>query len=187
MSQLTFCPEQHIINEAKQLYSPNFDARPEEGDINLLVIHCISLPPNEFGTGKVEQFFLNQLNTDEHPYYQRLINMSVSSHLFIDRDGRITQFVPFNKRAWHAGASSFEGVGECNDYSIGIELEGSEEIPYTLDQYQSLSRCTNLILENYPAITPNRIVGHCDIAPARKTDPGPSFDWVQFKQSLKCA
>ncbi len=184
MNNLTFCNQTQTILEAKFTLSPHCDDRNPNDEISLLVVHSISLPPGEFGGGNIQNLFLNQLDTNSHPYYKTIPSLKVSSHLFIDRDGGITQFVPFNKRAWHAGVSSFKDRVNCNDYSIGIELEGSDEIPYTHDQYESLSRCTRLLVDQFPAITRDRIVGHCDIAPTRKTDPGPHFDWDRFRISL---
>ncbi|MCV6606138.1 MAG: 1,6-anhydro-N-acetylmuramyl-L-alanine amidase AmpD, partial [Porticoccaceae bacterium] len=151
----------------------------------LLVIHNISLPPGEFGGGHVERFFCNSLDGAEHPYFATIDSMQVSSHLLIDRQGRITQFVPFLARAWHAGASQFEGRENCNDFSIGIELEGTDQLPYSDDQYNSLVAVTHNLLAHFPAITAGRIVGHSDIAPGRKTDPGPAFDWSRYKSALK--
>lgn len=157
--------------------SPNFDDRPDTGDISLLVIHCISLPPGEFGTPCIGQLFCNQLNPDEHPYFQQIYQLQVSAHLLIKRDGEIVQYVPFDKRAWHAGASSYQGRERCNDFSIGIELEGTETTPYTDVQYQQLAGVVSALVNHYPGLSFNRISGHSDIAPGRKTDPGDSFDW----------
>lgn len=187
MSNFTFCQENSIISEAIYLSSPFCDARPTGVEIDLLVIHCISLPPNEYGGGNVQKLFTNQLDLDAHPYYRTIPSTQVSSHLFIERDGQLYQFVPFNQRAWHAGVSQFEGRPRCNDFSIGIELEGTENEPYTQAQYATLTQCASLILNQYPKINQNRIVGHSDIAPGRKTDPGPSFNWQYFKQELKSA
>lgn len=173
LSSATFCP------------SPNFDARPVNVIIDLLVIHGISLPPGEFGTKAVQAFFCNQLDPKEHPYFEQIAALRVSSHLYISREGQIWQFVPFHLRAWHAGQSNFLGRENCNNYSIGIELEGTDDIPYTQAQYAALVLCSNSIMACYPQITLDRIVGHSDIAPSRKTDPGPAFDWVYFQHLLK--
>lgn len=169
---------------AIQYPSPNFNQRPHGQSLNLLVIHNISLPPGRFGTGYVQDFFTNQLDTALDPYFQTIAELQVSAHLFIERTGNITQFVPFHERAWHAGVSSFQGVANCNDYSIGIELEGCDNIAYTDAQYDALAMVTRQILAAYPAITPERIVGHSQIAPERKTDPGEAFDWDRFRKLL---
>ena len=164
--------------------SPNQNERPAGEQISLLVIHGISLPPDQFSGPGVQQLFCNQLNPSEHPFYEEIKDLRVSAHLFIRRGGGMIQFVPFERRAWHAGVSEFAGREGCNDFSIGIELEGSDERPYTQAQYRALIRVTRLLRQRYPAITPERVVGHCDIAPGRKTDPGPHFDWVNFRQAL---
>lgn len=163
--------------------SPNFNVRPQ-GEISLLVIHNISLPPGQFGTGKVQQFFQNRLAADEHPFFASIATLQVSAHFLIERDGAVTQFVSCLDRAWHAGVSCFEGRESCNDFSLGIELEGTDELPYSEAQYESLSALTRQLLRAYPALDTQRICGHCDIAPQRKTDPGPSFDWARYLQSL---
>jgi AmpD protein len=164
--------------------SPNFNLRPDNIDINLLVIHSISLPPGEFGGGYVQQFFQNKLDASVHPYFATIADLTVSAHLFIERGGKITQFVPFDARAWHAGSSSFAGVADCNNYSIGIELEGTDELPYTDAQYHALEKVTRQLMLTYPKLTPERITGHEHIAPGRKTDPGPAFDWPRFRRAL---
>ncbi len=169
---------------AVQCPSPNANLRPQGQSVSLLVIHNISLPPGQFGTSCVQSFFTNQLDTSLDPYFQTIAELQVSAHLFIERDGAITQFVPFDTRAWHAGVSSFQGVANCNDYSIGIELEGCDDIAYTDAQYIALAETTRQILAAYPLITPERIVGHNQIAPERKTDPGEAFDWNRFHQLL---
>ncbi|MGE3319251.1 MAG: 1,6-anhydro-N-acetylmuramyl-L-alanine amidase AmpD [Candidatus Berkiella sp.] len=170
--------------DTKYSHSPNFDERPAGCAIDLLVIHGISLPPGEFGSNDVEALFTNQLDANKHPYFQAIADAKVSSHLFIRRDGEIIQFVPFSKRAWHAGRSVFQDRENCNDFSIGIELEGTDTMAYSDPQYQQLARVTRAIMRVYTAITPDRIVGHSDIAPHRKTDPGPSFDWVAYRQLI---
>lgn len=156
------------------------DDRPVASDIDLLVIHCISLPPEQYGHNYVEDFFLGRLDTAAHPYFQQLVDVRVSAHLYIRRDGRIVQFVPFTKRAWHAGLSQFDGRVKCNDFSIGIELEGDVHSPYTGIQYERLADVTRQIQRCYPAIIRDRITGHSDIAPDRKDDPGPFFDWPYY-------
>ena len=172
------------LNIAQKIPSPNFNRRPENTGVSLLVIHNISLPPGEFGGGFVQQFFQNTLDARTHPYFETIASLQVSAHLFIERDGKVTQFVSFADRAWHAGASSYDGVANCNDYSIGIELEGTDDQPYTDAQYSQLAKVTRQLLLTYPTLTPERIVGHEHIAPGRKTDPGPCFDWSRYFAQL---
>lgn len=164
--------------------SPNFSKRPPGAEIDLLVIHNISLPPGEFGTGCVAEFFCNQLDAGRHPYFATIAELKVSAHFFIARGGEITQFVSVLDRAWHAGASSYAGVDNCNDYSIGIELEGCDDISYTDAQYASLIELTRQLTKAFPKITRQRIVGHKDVAPGRKTDPGEAFDWQRYVRNL---
>ncbi len=173
-----------ILVGARLLESPNQSARPVNVDIDLLVIHNISLPPGKFGSACIDQLFCNQLETDSHPFFKEIAHLRVSSHLLIDREGRLTQYVPFNNRAWHAGESSFCGRDNCNDFSIGIELEGTDFEKFTDSQYNRLTSVTNLLLETYSGMSVENIVGHSDIAPGRKTDPGPFFDWDRYKKSL---
>jgi AmpD protein len=161
--------------------SPFCDERPAADDISLLVIHGISLPPGEFGGPWIERLFLGTLPADRHPYFSGIAGLKVSSHLLIRRNGEAVQFVPFHLRAWHAGVSCFRGRERCNDYSIGIELEGTDALPYAEAQYQRLGEIVPALREAYPAVTPERVVGHCHIAPGRKTDPGPAFDWSRLK------
>jgi AmpD protein len=170
--------QQHKLNDATQVESPNFNNRPDENDISLIVIHCISLPPNEFGESYIQDLFCNRLNPNTHPYFETIYTLQVSAHLLIRRDGECVQFVPFNKRAWHAGISTFQARENCNDFSIGIELEGSETIPYTADQYEKLNLVIRFLREAYPNL--KHLAGHSDIAPNRKTDPGASFDWSKL-------
>lgn len=174
----------HRLDNAKFLPSPNCDARPNPDDISLLVIHCISLPPEQFGGDYIDQLFCNDLNPLEHPYFQEIYQLKVSTHVLIRRDGELVQYVPFDQRAWHAGFSCFQNRERCNDYSVGIELEGSVNQAYTEKQYQQLIEITKLLLRNYPCLSTDRIVGHSDIAPGRKEDPGPWFDWQQFRAGL---
>ena len=169
----------------REIASPNFDKRPEDASPELLVIHNISLPPEEFGGGYIEKLFTNSLDPAEHPYFEEISELRVSSHLLIDRAGEITQFVSFDERAWHAGESSWCGRSNCNDYSIGIELEGSDNQKFTDDQYRVLAEATGLIVNRYPSISAENIVGHSDIAPERKTDPGPHFDWERYRHKLE--
>lgn len=161
--------------------SPHHDARPNPLAIDMIVVHGISLPPGEFGSSAIEDFFCGKLNTKAHHAFAEIETLKVSAHLLIKRTGEIVQFVPFTERAWHAGESQFQGKTRCNDFSIGIELEGTDEIAYEEVQYQQLSQVIQLLMQAYPAIIPARIVGHADIAPGRKTDPGPAFDWVYLK------
>jgi AmpD protein len=171
------------LEEAERCPSPNYNDRPQ-ARVDLLVIHNISLPPNQFGGRFVHDFFLNQLNVGYHPYFETIVDVKVSAHFFIDRKGAITQFVPLNKRAWHAGVSCFRGEDNCNDFSLGVELEGADDIPYTDEQYATLSKLTKQLQQLFPAITNDRIAGHATIAPERKTDPGPAFDWQHYRQLL---
>lgn len=164
--------------------SPNFGPRPDGSSISLLVVHNISLPPEQFGGPHIENFFCNCLDTAAHPYFETIAELKVSAHALIRRDGSVIQFVSCLDRAWHAGRSSFQGKEECNDYSIGIELEGADEVPYTDDQYRALARLALLAMTAWPEITPGRIAGHSDIAPGRKTDPGPAFEWSRFQALL---
>ncbi len=170
--------------EATFLPSPNCDDFPEGCDPNLVVIHNISLPPGEFGGRGIEHLFLNCLNPDEHPYYKTIAGLRVSAHLLVRRTGELVQFVPFNKRAWHAGVSSFAGRARCNDFSMGIELEGDDMTPFTKKQYVALILVTKALLATYPGLSADRIVGHSDIAPGRKTDPGEAFDWQQYREGF---
>ncbi|CAM3506157.1 1,6-anhydro-N-acetylmuramyl-L-alanine amidase AmpD [Vibrio aerogenes CECT 7868] len=170
--------------QAKHIPSPFFDARQPGDEISLLVIHCISLPPGQFGGPYIEQFFTGKLHASVHPFFQVIENMQVSAHCVIQRDGTVVQFVSFLDRAWHAGVSSFAGRERCNDYSIGIELEGTEFTAYTDAQYQSLMSLTRSLRHHFPLITRQRITGHQFIAPGRKTDPGLSFDWRRYLSCL---
>jgi AmpD protein len=164
--------------------SPNADERPAGIEPDLLVIHNISLPPGQFGGPWIEHLFLNQLDPNADPFFASIAGLRVSAHLLIRRDGELLQFVELGRRAWHAGRSAFQGRPECNDYGIGIELEGTDDIAYTDAQYQRLTQVTELIRARYPAITLERITGHEQIAPGRKTDPGPAFDWTRYLNSL---
>lgn len=164
----------------RQVSSPHFNQRPRENDISLLVIHYISLPPEKFGGNFIDQFFLGKLDPTIHPYFEEIKDLRVSAHCLINRKGEITQYVNFNDMAWHAGLSEFNGRDKCNEYSIGIELEGSNNQPFTMQQYQSLAKLTKEIITEYPTITPERIVGHNDISPGRKIDPGQYFDWEYY-------
>lgn len=176
--------ETGLIPGARWCPSPNYGPRPEGAGISLLIVHNISLPPGQFGGDHIERFFCNRLDTSEHPYFETIAGLQVSAHALVRRDGSVVQFVDLRNRAWHAGRSSFAGRDECNDYSIGIELEGTDEIPYTEEQYAALAKIGRLIMAAWPEITTGRITGHSDVAPGRKTDPGPAFDWSHFKMRL---
>ncbi len=173
------------LTDIRHIESPNFDERPENTTIDLLVIHAISLPPNQFGGEFIEQLFTNNLDPNKHEYFKEISDLKVSAHLLIDRKGDVTQFVPLNKRAWHAGKSIFCGREVCNDFSIGIELEGSDESEFETIQYEKLVKLTQFIQKTYPNIKKTNIVGHSDIAPGRKTDPGPYFDWDTYYNLLE--
>jgi N-acetyl-anhydromuramoyl-L-alanine amidase len=177
--------QQHLLTDANWVYSPNFDERPDPTDLSLIVIHCISLPPGEFGSQYIDYLFTNRLDPEQHVYFKEIHQLKVSSHLLITRTGKITQYVPFDKRAWHAGNSIYKEREKCNDYSIGIELEGTEDIPYTNKQYHQLARVIIALIDTYPNLSFKHISGHSDIAPGRKTDPGESFDWAKLSRLLK--
>lgn len=172
------------LSTATYIASPNCDARPENQPISLIVIHAISLPPEQFGGNYITQLFQNQLDPHQHPYFAEIHQLKVSAHLLIQRTGNIIQYVPFHQRAWHAGQSSYQGKPACNDYAIGIELEGSDNQPFEEKQYQALTSSVKQLIKAYPDLDQHHIVGHSDIAPGRKTDPGPHFDWVYFRQLL---
>ncbi len=169
------------ISGVRRISSPNCDRRPPGTAIDLLVIHNISLPPSQFGGKAIAQLFTNTLDTSEHPFYAQLKGLRVSAHFLIRRDGEIIQFVPCRARAWHAGVSSWRGRERCNDFSIGIELEGDDYQPFADTQYASLAQLTRRLCRAYPI---NSIAGHSDIAPQRKTDPGPYFDWKRYLSLL---
>ena len=172
------------LEGVRRVVSPNCDERPSGGVIDLLVVHGISLPPGEFGGPWIEALFTNALDAAAHPYFEAIKDMRVSAHAVIRRKGDIVQYVPFQQRAWHAGQSCFEGRERCNDFAIGIELEGCDDQPYTDAQYGALAEIAQAMMLAYPDITLARIVGHSDIAPGRKTDPGPAFVWEQFHTIL---
>jgi AmpD protein len=174
-----------LLRGARQVPSPNFDARPDGILPELIVVHGISLPPNQFGGPWIDQLFTNSLPPDEHPYFATVAQLKVSSHALIRRDGEVVQYVPFHQRAWHAGASSYQGRERCNDFSIGIELEGADETPYEPAQYRMLSAVIQQLCAAYPSLSLSHIAGHNDIAPERKTDPGPAFDWQRLYALLR--
>ena len=173
-----------VISPARQCPSPNCDARPDGARPEIVIVHGISLPPGEFGGPEIEALFTNTLDFDAHPYFREIRGLEVSAHLLIRRDGELVQFVPFTERAWHAGESCFRGRSRCNDFSIGIELEGEDETAYDDRQYDALQAVLCAILEAYPDISAREIAGHCDISPGRKVDPGPAFDWLRLYDGL---
>lgn len=179
----TMCLQAGWLTTATHQPSPHCDPRPPGQSIRLLVIHNISLPPGEFGGRWIDALFAGTLDTHAHPSFTSLENMRVSAHCLIRRDGEVVQFVSFDQRAWHAGVSCYQGCAHCNDFSVGIELEGTDTLPYTDIQYQQLAKISQVLIRQYPAITGN-ITGHRDIAPGRKTDPGDAFDWQRFSRLL---
>ena len=168
-----------MVAQARQIPSPNHDARPAGTNITLVVVHAISLPPGQFGGDGIERLFTNRLDPGAHPYFATVATLKVSSHFLIRRDGALVQFVSCADRAWHAGVSAWNGRRRCNDFSVGIELEGTDENPYTAAQYAVLARLAKALRRRYPIAD---VVGHSDIAPGRKTDPGPAFDWARFRR-----
>ncbi len=181
---MDYAVEQGWFVGARRVPSPNFGPRPEDCVPELLVVHNISLPPGDYSGNCVEQLFTNCLDWDEHPYFDGIRGLEVSSHLLIRRDGELIQFVSFDDRAWHAGESCYRGRGNCNDFSIGIELEGTDDEPYQPVQYDVLLAVTAALLTHYSELSIERIAGHSDIAPGRKTDPGPAFDWTHYRDEL---
>ena len=177
--------ETGLLEQARKVPSPNQDERPAGCEPELLVIHSISLPPGEFGGPWIEQLFCNTLDTSVHPYFAEIAELKVSAHLLIRRDGELVQFVPFNRRAWHAGVSCYENRERCNDFSIGIEMEGTDAGDFTNAQYAALVELVDALDEAYPGISPERIAGHSDIAPGRKRDPGPGFDWLDLRRQVE--
>ena len=180
--------EQGWLKEARQVVSPNHDERPQ-GEVSAVVLHSISLPPGEFGGEHIERLFTNRLNAAAHPYFAGIAQLRVSAHLLIRRDGECVQFVSFDRRAWHAGRSSWSDRGQVrealNDFTVGIELEGDEIHAYRDEQYRTLVQVIRALMETYPAIDPTRITSHARVAPLRKSDPGPAFDWAYFRQTLR--
>lgn len=183
-SQFAVSPGAGLLRPAVQCPSPNQDDRPDNDEPSLIVIHGISLPPGEFGGPYIEQFFINCLDVHGHPYFAGICDRHVSAHLLIRRAGTVIQFVPFGRRAWHAGESRFRGRHRCNDFSIGIELEGEDETPYEDAQYEVLAGIIETLIDTYSQLSIRTIAGHCDIAPHRKTDPGPAFDWLRLYDDL---
>ena len=183
-TQLRISARSGLVVPAVQCPSPNQDARPDGVEPRLVVLHGISLPPGHYGGREIEALFTNTLDHDAHPYFDEIRGLEVSAHLLVRRDGSVTQFVPLTERAWHAGTSCFRGESACNDYSIGIELEGEDETPYDDRQYETLQAILHAVFAAYPQITPREIAGHCDVAPGRKSDPGPAFDWLRLYDGL---
>jgi AmpD protein len=177
-------PASGLMDGVRYVPSPNCDDRPAGMVPEVLVIHAISLPPGEFGGPGIERLFCNGLDPAEHPYYRDIAHLEVSSHFLIRRSGEVIQYVPVHRRAWHAGKSHIEGRERVNDFSIGIELEGTDDQPFEDAQYEALAKLTCALMEAFPAITAERIYGHCDIAPGRKTDPGTRFDWARYRDGL---
>lgn len=178
-------PTTGLLDECKQCSSPNKDARPENTAIDLIVVHSISLPPGKYGSEAIEHFFQNQLDKNQHPYFEEIHALKVSSHVLIKRTGEIVQFVPFHERAWHAGQSNYQGRDRCNDFSIGIELEGTDSDDFEDIQYLQLALLVSALQQAYPALTGN-ITGHSDISPGRKKDPGTGFNWDKLQQQINC-
>jgi len=183
MNQIDLLSGWHL--GARHEPSPNWDERPKDATPDLIVIHSISLPPGEFGGHWISDFFSNQLDTDAHPYFQEIEHLKVSAHVMIDRNGSLIQFVPFHKRAWHAGESIWDGRTACNDFSIGIELEGTDDGPFRTIQYWKLAELVATLQDSYQTLIDCDIVGHSDIAPGRKTDPGTGFDWSRFNRLVQ--
>ncbi|MCC7464040.1 MAG: 1,6-anhydro-N-acetylmuramyl-L-alanine amidase AmpD [Gammaproteobacteria bacterium] len=183
-TEFTLDPLTGMLSGVRQVLSPFWDERPPGMQPELLIVHGISLPPGEFGGPWIDRLFCGNLDPAAHPYFGALAGMKVSAHMLVGRDGAVTQYVPCSARAWHAGASSYAGRGACNDFSIGIELEGSDTVPYTEAQYHGLAALIRAACAAYPALSRERIVGHSDVAPGRKTDPGPAFDWARLRRLL---
>ena len=177
-------PATGLLIGVRQVLSAHFDARPAGTVPELIVVHGISLPPGEFGGPWIDRLFTGALPPDAHPYFRDIARGRVSAHALIRRDGQIVQYVPFGARAWHAGHSQYRGRSACNDFSIGIELEGADDVPYSDPQYEQLALVAKALLATYPILSPTHIVGHSDVAPGRKTDPGPGFDWNRFRQLM---
>jgi AmpD protein len=177
-------PVTGLLIGTRQVLSPHFDARPPGQMPELLIIHGISLPPGDYGGPWIDRLFCGNLPTDQHPFFASIAGLRVSAHALVRRDGSISQFVPFHARAWHAGVSEWQGRSACNDFSIGIELEGTDTEPYEASQYRALAQLIAALLRGYPSLSVDRLVGHSDVAPGRKTDPGLSFDWTRLRAEL---
>jgi AmpD protein len=175
------------VTSRRQIASPNYDSRPAGVEADLIVVHGISLPPGEFGGPWIDRLFTNTLPADVHPYFAEVQALRVSSHVVVARDGGVTQYVAFPERAWHAGKSLYQGREACNDFSVGVELEGADTLPYEPAQYGALAQIVAALCDAYPRLSPERLVGHSDIAPGRKTDPGPAFDWPRARGLIAAA
>jgi len=184
VNNLTISHDTGLLEQAEFIYSPNHDDRPEGTEIDGIIIHNISLPPGDFGGGWISDLFTNKLDPDAHSYFKDIAELKVSTHLLIRRDGSLIQYVPFHQRAWHAGVSNWDKRECCNDFTIGIELEGCDEQYFDDIQYQVLSQTVLALIDAYPTLSIDRIKGHADIAPGRKTDPGPLFDWNHINRLL---
>jgi AmpD protein len=185
LHKLAIDPETGLLRGVRQVLSTHHDERPPDCLPELIVIHGISLPPGKFGGPYIEQLFTGDLDPAVHPYFASIVGSRVSAHLLVRRDGVALQFVPFHARAWHAGRSNWCGRDSCNDFSIGIELEGADDVPYAEAQYATLAAVVDALCRAYPVLSAERVVGHSDIAPGRKTDPGSSFDWPRLRALLK--
>jgi len=184
MHTLTIDGSTGLLLGTRQVLSPHFDARPSDTEPSLIVVHGISLPAGEFGGPWVDRLFCGNLPAEAHPGFAEVAALRVSAHVVIRRDGVATQYVPFCARAWHAGRSSYQGREACNDFSVGIELEGTDELAYTDAQYETLAALVRALCDAYPSLSRERLAGHSDIAPGRKTDPGPAFDWPRLRALL---
>jgi AmpD protein len=179
--------ESGLMLGVRQIASPNHDSRPAGVAADLIVVHGISLPPGEFGGPWIDRLFTNSLPAETHPYFAEVVSLRVSSHVVVARDGAVTQYVAFTERAWHAGKSIYQGREACNDFSVGVELEGTDALPYEPAQYGALAQVVAALCAAYPRLSPDRLVGHSDIAPGRKTDPGPAFDWPHARRLIAAA
>ena len=179
--------ESGLMRGATQIVSPNYDSRPPGVEADLIVVHGISLPPGEFGGPWIDRLFTHTLPAEMHPYFTEVGSLRVSSHLVVKRDGAVTQYVKFTERAWHAGKSNYQGRDACNDFSVGVDLVGTDTLPYEAAQYAALAKVVAALCTAYPRLSPDRLVGHSDIAPGRKTDPGPSFDWQLARRLISAA
>jgi N-acetyl-anhydromuramoyl-L-alanine amidase len=180
-------PDSGLMQGVRHIDSPNRDSRPPGVQADLIVVHGISLPPGEFGGPWIDRLFTNTLPPEVHPYFSEVAPLRVSSHVVVARDGAVTQYVRFTERAWHAGKSAYQGRGACNDFSVGVELEGTDTQPYEAPQYDALAEIVAALCAAYPRLSPDRLAGHSDISPGRKTDPGPAFDWPLARRLIDAA
>jgi N-acetyl-anhydromuramoyl-L-alanine amidase len=179
--------ESGLMQGVRQIVSPNRDLRPPGVEADLIVVHGISLPPGEYGGAWIDRLFTNTLPAEVHPYFAEVCSLRVSSHVVVGREGAVTQYVKFTERAWHAGKSIYQGREACNDFSVGIELEGTDTTPYEDAQYSALAEVVAALCAAYPSLSPDRLVGHSDISAGRKTDPGPAFDWRRARRLIAAA